>query len=153
MSETLEQLDEDPQEVAERSARAMVEGDHASRALGMTLERVARGEAEMSMVVREDMINGHGTCHGGYIFTLADSTFAFACNSRDKLSVLASAHVYYLKPAVLGDRLTARAREIFQEGRNGVYDVEVVNQAGETIAHFRANSRTIGGQVSTLGGE
>lgn len=150
MSEAVETnaIDDDAgQATAERSARAMLSRDKTSLALGMAIERVAPGEADMTMTVREDMINGHGTCHGGYIFTFADSAFAFACNSYNKVSVAASADISFLRAAMAGDRLTARAREIYREGRNGIYDVEVRNQTGEMIAQFRGKSRTIRGEV------
>ena len=150
MSEALETAATDDgaaQATAERSARAMLSRDKTSQALGMAIERVAPGEADMTMTVREDMINGHGTCHGGYIFTFADSAFAFACNSYNKVSVAASADISFLRAAMAGDRLTARARETYREGRNGIYDVEVHNQAGEVIAQFRGKSRTVRGEV------
>jgi len=137
----------DAQDTAERSAKAMFDRDKISRALGMSIERVAPGEADMTMTVREDMLNGHGTCHGGYIFTFADSAFAFACNSYNKVSVAASADISFLRAAIAGDRLTALARETYREGRNGIYDVEVHNQAGEVVAQFRGKSRTVRGEV------
>jgi acyl-CoA thioesterase len=142
-----EAYDDERKEMAQRSARAMYERDTTSRALGMVLGPVSPGTAEMTMTVRKDMINGHGTCHGGYIFTLADSAFAFACNSHNKVSVAASADISFLKPARIGDRLTARGREIYLEGRNGIYDVEVRNQAGDVVAQFRGKSRTVRGEV------
>ena len=148
MSQAFDNQAADDHVPAERSARALYERDNASRALGITLEQVEPGKAQMTMTVREDMINGHGTCHGGYIFTLADSTFGFACNSHNKVSVAASADISFLKPVRLGDRLTARAREIYLEGRNGIYDVEVRNDAGDVVAQFRAKSRTVRGEIS-----
>ncbi len=139
---------QDAQTTAERSARAMYDRDVTSRSMGMMLGPVSPGKAEMTMTVREDMLNGHGTCHGGHIFTLADSTFAFACNSHNKVSVAASADISFLRPARLGDTLTARGREIYLEGRNGIYDVEVLNEAGEVVAQFRGKSRTVRGEVA-----
>ena len=136
------------QATAERSAQAMYDRDKTSHSMGMVLGPVSPGHAEMTMIVRDEMINGHGTCHGGFIFTLADSTFAFACNSHNKVSVAASADISFLRPAQLGDTLTASAREIYLEGRNGIYDVEVRNGAGEVVAQFRGKSRTVRGEVT-----
>lgn len=155
MSEAREASEDeaDPQAVAERAAQAMAAHDVASESLGIKLERVAPGEAEMSMTVRADMLNGFGNCHGGYIFTLADSTFAFACNSHDKVTVAAAADISFLAPVEAGETLTARAREAHLRGRSGVYDVEVTNSRGEVVALFRGKSRTIRGQVSAFGAE
>ena len=140
--------DEDGQATAEHTAALMLERDRASRGLGIGVDRVARGAAVLSMTVRDDMINGHGTCHGGFIFTLADSALAFASNSYDQLSVAAACDISFLKPAQPGDRLTAAAREVYREGRNGIYDVEVRNQSNEVIALFRGKSRTVPGQMT-----
>ena len=140
--------DEDGQETAERTAALMLERDRASRMLGIGVDRIARGEAVLFMTVRDDMINGHGTCHGGFIFTLADSALAFASNSYDQLSVAAACDISFLKAAHPGDRLTAAAREVYREGRNGIYDVEVRNQSGEVIAQFRGKSRTVRGKLT-----
>ena len=155
MSEALDAAEdnEDPQAVAERAAQAMFARDVTSRSLGMRLDRVSPGAAEMSMTVREDMSNGLGTCHGGYIFMLADSTLAFASNSYDRVSVAAAADISFVAPVQLGDTLTARGREMHLGGRSGVYDVEVTNSQGETVALFRGKSRTVRGQVSTLGAD
>ena len=139
---------ENDQDIAERSAAAMFERDRTARGLGITVDRIAPGEADLTMTVRDDMMNGHGTCHGGYIFTLADSAFAFACNSYGQISVAAAADISFLRAACDGDRLTAAAREIYREGRNGIYDVEVRNQSGEVIAQFRGKSRTVPGTLT-----
>ncbi len=147
MSKTAAPNEEAAQDKAERTANAMFSRDKASQALGCRLGPVAPGAAELSMVVREDMLNGHSTCHGGFIFSLADSAFGFACNSHNEVSVAAGAEITFLKPAYLGAMLTARAREIYYVGRNGVYDVEVRNGDNEVIAHFRGKSRTIAGVV------
>jgi len=136
------------QATAERTAAAMYQRDRASRGLGIAVERVAPGEAVLSMTVRDDMINGHGTCHGGFIFTLADSALAFASNSYDELSVAAACDISFLKPARPGDRLTAAASEVYREGRNGIYDVAVRSQSGEVIAQFRGKTRTVAGTVT-----
>lgn len=111
----------------------------------MTLDQVAPGEATVSMTVQESMANGHATCHGGFIFTLADSAFAFACNGYNQRTVAQQAAITFIAPARVGDRLTARAREISRRGRGGIYDVTIVNQAGETVAEFRGHSRTVKG--------
>jgi acyl-CoA thioesterase len=125
----------------------MFENDKASRGLGMTLDQVGVGHATMSMRVRADMLNGLGTCHGGFIFTLADSTFAFACNSRNLVTVAAGAHIEFLRPAHENDVLTASAQEIALAGRSGVYDIIVANQHGDTVATFRGKSAQIKGEI------
>ncbi|MYN11881.1 hydroxyphenylacetyl-CoA thioesterase PaaI [Pusillimonas sp. TS35] len=140
-------LPNDPQALAELAARTMYENDPASQALGAVVDRVGPGRAEMSMTVRRDMLNGHGTCHGGFIFALADSAFAFACNSRNDATVASGATIDFLAPAFEGDVLTAQATESALAGRTGLYDVEVVNQQGRRIALFRGRSYRIRGQV------
>ena len=134
-----------PQELAEASARAMWKDDLASQRLGMSLDHIAPGQATLSMDIIAEMSNGHGNCHGGYIFTLADSAFAFACNTYNAITVGQAASVNYTAPAALGDRLTATCREVSRTGRSGVYDVEVTNQDGRQIAHFRGLSRAVRG--------
>ncbi len=136
-----------PQELAEACARAMWERDSASQGLGMKIEAVGPGEATLSMTVRRDMVNGHDICHGGFIFLLADSAFAFACNAYDVNTVAASCDIAFLKAARLDDRLIAKAHETWREGRNGIYDIVVNNEAGVVVAHFRGKSRTVGGSV------
>jgi len=133
--------------LAQRAADAMWSGDHAAQGLGMTLVSVTAGAAVISMPVRQDMVNGHGLCHGGFIFTLADSAFAFACNSRNQVTVAAGARIDFLKAAKLEDVLTATAQVVHQGKRTGVYDVQVVNQLGQVVAEFRGNSATIGGAL------
>jgi len=140
------------QGVAERAAAAMWERDRASQGLGMRIVRVAPGQAEIAMTVRSDMVNGHAICHGGLVFTLADSAFAFACNSHNLNTVANGCAIEFLAPAQEGDVLTAVAREQAQVGRNGVYDVEVRNQAGTIVALFRGKSTRIKGQVVEDGG-
>ena len=135
------------QALAERVAAAMFARDRASQALGMRILRVAPGAADLSMTVRGDMVNGHAICHGGYVFTLADSTFAFACNSYNHNTVAQGCAIEYLAPAHEGDVLTAFGRERSRAGRTGVYDIEVQNQRGETIALFRGKSYRIQGSV------
>ena len=141
-----------PQELAETCARAMWDDDAASQQLGMTLERVAPGAATLSMTVTEAMSNGHGNCHGGYIFTLADSAFAFACNTYDQVTVAQHCAVTYIAPGKVGDRLTATAREVSRAGRSGIYDVRVTRDDGTLIAEFRGHSRTINGTLLATAG-
>lgn len=134
-----------PQEIAEASAQAMWAGDRASQDLGMRLDRIAPGEATMSMMLTETMSNGHGNCHGGYMFTLADSAFAFACNSYNQMVVAQHCSITYLSPGRIGDRLTATAREVSRRGRSGIYDIAITNQDGVQVAEFRGHSRTVKG--------
>lgn len=133
------------QERAERSSEAMFKDDHTTKGMGMTIDAVGPGKATLSMLVRKDHLNGHGSCHGGAIFTLADSAFAFACNSRNTITVAQHCSVTFLAPGREGDRLTATAREVSLAGRSGIYDVSVTRQDGVTIAEFRGLSRTIPG--------
>jgi acyl-CoA thioesterase len=139
------------QALAEATGRAMYANDRASRALGITLEEIRPGYACMRMTVRKDMVNGHDICHGGIIFTLADSTFAFACNSHNHVTVAQGAAIEFLAPGKLGDVLTATGEERHVRGRNGVYDIVVTNQAGERIALFRGKSFRLHGQVVATG--
>ncbi len=140
-----------PQQLAEAAAAAMHARDRASLALGIKLIGVGPGSASMQMTVREDMANVHDTCHGGLIFTLADSTFAYACNSHNKNAVAVTCVIEYMRPAYVGDRLTATGREQGLEGRNGVYDIRVENQKSELVALFRGKSTQIKGEVTALG--
>jgi acyl-CoA thioesterase len=136
---------------AERLARAAADAmwaqDKASRALGMAIAEIAPGAATLTMPVSETMVNGHGLCHGGYIFTLADSAFAFACNSHNQRAVAQHCAITFLAPGRLGDLLTARCRELSRAERSGVYDVTVTRQGGEVIAEFRGLSRTVKGTL------
>jgi len=134
-----------PQELAEASAKAMWNDDSASQRLGMSLDHIAPGEADLTMTITADMSNGHGNCHGGYMFTLADSAFAFACNSYNQMVVAQQCSITYLIPGRIGDRLTARAREVSRRGRSGIYDIRLTNQHGEHVAEFRGHSRTVKG--------
>ncbi|NML74798.1 hydroxyphenylacetyl-CoA thioesterase PaaI [Rhizobium sp. S-51] len=133
------------QEMAEACAKAMWDLDTASQELGMRIERIAPGEAVLSMEITRAMSNGHGNCHGGYIFTLADSAFAFACNGYNQLTVAQGCSITYVNPGRIGDRLTAQARELSRRGRSGIYDISISNQNGDTIAEFRGLSRTVKG--------
>ena len=143
--------DADAQALAERVAATMVESDHASRSLGMRIESVGPGRATMTMAVRNDMVNGHAICHGGFIFLLADSAFAFACNSHNRNTVAQGCAIDYLAPARTGDVLRAVGVERSRTGRTGVYDIEVTNQHGTTIALFRGKSYRIDGSVVVAG--
>lgn len=131
--------------IARACAEAMWADDEASRALGMKLLRVGPGEAEISMPVTADKVNGQKICHGGFIFLLADSTFAFACNTYNQRVVAQHCSVSFLRPAQLDDLLTARAREVHRSGRTGIYDVTVTRLDGAMIAAFRGHSRVIEG--------
>ena len=135
-----------PQERAERSAQQMWSTDRASQALGMEISRIAPGEAVLTMAVRDDFLNGHHICHGGYIFTLADSAFAFACNSYNKIVVAQENTITYISPGKPGEVLTATATEASLAGRSGVYDVVVAGEDGRKVALFRGLSRQISGQ-------
>lgn len=131
--------------MARACADAMWAEDEASRALGMKLLRVAPGEAEISMSVSADKVNGQKICHGGFIFLLADSTFAFACNTYNRRVVAQHCAVSFLRPAQLDDILTAHGREVQRSARSGIYDVTVTRGDGVTIAEFRGHSRVIEG--------
>lgn len=123
---------------------AMYARDRASQAMGMELVASAPGRATVRMRVRADMIQGHNTGHGGFVFALADSAFAFACNSHGYAAVASGCSIEYLAPVQLGDELTAVAHELALAGRSGVYDVAVANQAGTVVAVFRGRSRRVG---------
>ena len=137
----------DPQVLAEECAKAMFARDRASQKLGMNIESVAPGKAVLTMTVTGDMIQGHGSCHGGYLFTLADSAFAFACNSYDRATVASGCSIDYMYGAKEGDRLTATGREVSRTGRSGIYDISVTNQDGDVIGEFRGHSRTVPGTI------
>lgn len=132
-----------PQMLAEACARAMWRDDHASQGLGIDLLHVAPGEATLAMTLTRAMTNGQGNAHGGFLFALADSAFAFACNTYNQMTVAQHCSVTYVAPGTLGDRLTATAREVTRKGRSGIYDVRVTRDDGTTIAEFRGHSRTI----------
>jgi acyl-CoA thioesterase len=135
------------QALAERVAAGMFARDNASQGLGIRIVRVGPGFAELAMTVRADMVNGHAITHGGLVFTLADSAFAFACNSYNANTVAAGCSIEFMAPSREGDVLTATAREHTVSGRHGIYDVDVTNQRGETIALFRGKSTRIKGHV------
>ena len=135
-----------PEETARRSAEAMWAGDAASQGLGMRIVEVGPGRATLEMTVRKDMVNGHGIGHGGFTFTLADSAFAFACNSYNRSTVAYNCEITYLSPTSLGDVLTATATERDREGRDGTYDVVVRNAEG-VVAEFVGKSKEIRGSL------
>ena len=141
-----------PQALAELAGKTMYERDPASQKLGMTLDDIRPGYARMRMRVREDMLNGHGTCHGGYIFMLADSAFAFACNSHNFNTVGAGCTIDYLAPGRAGDLLTAEATEQALSGKTGVYDVVVSDQDGRKLALFRGKSHRVAGHLLPVEG-
>lgn len=134
-----------PQQVAEQVAEIMWPDDHAARGLGMEIVSVGPGTATLRMTVRQDMVNGHGTCHGAFIFAVADSCFAYACNSDNHRAVAGGVEINFLAPAFLGDVLTAVGQRRQQGGRSGVYDIEVTNQQGKLIALFRGRSVRVKG--------
>lgn len=140
--------EDEAQRLAAAVGREMLAQDRASRALGMVLEEIGPGFARMRMTVREDMINGHDLCHGGLIFTLADSTFAFACNALNRVTVAAAAEIHFVSPARKGETLLAVARERTSMGRSGIYDIEVTEAAsGRVVALFRGRSHRIEGSI------
>lgn len=137
----------DAQRLAEAAAEVMMGSDRAARRLGIHVVSVAPGRSVLRMVVRREMLNGHDMGHGGMTFTLADTAFAYACNSHNQSAVAQTAQVTFLRPTRAGDVLTATAEEISLGRRSGIYDVTVVNQRDEKVAVFRGNSATIGGTL------
>ncbi len=136
----------DPQAIAEHVRTGMLANDRATQGLGIAITAMGPGHATLEMTVRADMLNGFATCHGGFITALADSAFAFACNSRNDMTVASGLAIDFLAPAREGDRLTAEAAEVSLAGRTGVYDVNVRNQRGEAIAVFRGRSYCLKGR-------
>lgn len=136
-----------PQQVAERCAETLWREDRAAQGMGIELVEVGPGLARLRMRVREDMANCHGICHGGFIFAVADTAFAYACNTYNQPTVASGADISFVAPAQVGDILTARGEVRQQGGRNGLYDIEVVNQDGRTIAFFRGRSTRIKGHI------
>jgi acyl-CoA thioesterase len=137
----------DSGEIAQRCAASMFARDKASQALGIVVETSGAGNASARMEVSDSMINGLGVCHGGYIFLLADSAFAFACNAYDRVTFAASATIEFVVSARLGDLLVAEARERYRGKRAGIYDVSVHNQDGQLVALFRGRSKTTEARV------
>jgi len=136
-----------PEERATKAGAAMWANDRASEWFGMTLEAVEPGRAVLSLTVEAQHTNGHGMCHGGVIFSLADSAFAFACNSHNRNAVAQHNMISFIAPGQLGDRLTATAEELSLQGRSGIYDVRVTRQTGEVVAEMRGCSRVIKGSL------
>jgi acyl-CoA thioesterase len=136
----------DPQALAERVGAGMFAEDAASRGLGMRIEAMGPGYARLSMRVRADMLNGFKICHGGFITTLADSAFAFACNSSNQLTLAAGIVVDFIAPAMEGELLIAEAREVVLAGRTGVYDATVTNEKGQIVAVLRGRSHRTKGK-------
>ncbi len=134
-------------QLAQDAADAMWSRDHAAQALGMVIVEVRPGTSRLTMPVRQDMVNGHAICHGGMLFTLADTAFAYACNSYNRNTVASACSIDFLAPAHLGDSLVAEAIERSQSGRTGVYDVTVSTATGKTVALFRGKSYRIQGEV------
>ena len=133
----------DEQERARRSAEVLFASDHAARHLGIELQDIGPGRAQLQMRVLQNMLNGHASCHGGFLFTLGDAAFAFACNSFNQVAVASSASIEFLSPAYLDDLLTAEASMQYQGGRSGLYDVLISNERGERIALFRGRSQRL----------
>jgi acyl-CoA thioesterase len=133
-----------PDDLARACAEAMWKEDDASSGLGMAIADIGPGRATLTMTVRPEMVNGQRIAHGGFIFTLADSAFAFACNSHNDRAVAAQGNITFIRPGKLGDKLVATAREISRSGRSGIYDVSVT-VGDAVIAEFRGHSRTIPG--------
>jgi len=125
------------------SARKMWQDDHASRGLGMRLERAAHGHARLAMTIAPSMANGHGICHGGFIFSLADSAMAFAANHHVGLDVAQHAAISFIRPGHVGETLVAEAVERMRAGRSGIYDVRVTTSDGTLVAEFRGHTRTL----------
>ena len=137
----------DPQALAAAVGDGMYARDRAAQALGIAVDAIEPGAAACRMTVRDDMVQGHATCHGGIVFTLADTAFAYACNSYGDNYLAAAASIDFLAPAHADDALTATARELWRAGRSGLYEVDVTNQRGERIALFRGRSHRITGQL------
>lgn len=136
-------MPDDPQAIAQQSAARMYEADLASRHLGITIDQVAPGQATARMQVRDTMLNGHNICHGGYVFLLADTAFAFACNTYGPTTVASACNIAFLAPAHLDDELIATATERHHAGRSGIYDVTIRLPDTTVIAEFRGHSRTL----------
>lgn len=143
----MSQAYDDAQRLAQDCAASMYARDLASQNLGITITRVSPGEATVTMAITDTMIQGHGSCHGGYLFTLADSAFAFACNSYDKATVASGCSIEYMKGAQKGDVLTASAIEQSRGNRLGIYDITITNQNDHVIALFRGKSYQVRGNV------
>lgn len=144
VDEDVDDAVDDAVDLARRCAELMLARDAASRSAEITLTEVRPGSAAVAMTVTEAMVNGHGSCHGGYVFLLADTAFAMACNSRDEVTVAQDCDIVFIHPVQAGDRLRAQAAERVRYGRNGIYDVTVTRQDGDVVAEFRGRSRSLG---------
>ena len=133
-------------EVAQACARIMWDGDRASKQMGLELGEVRPGEAFVHLTVTPDMLNGHGVCHGGLIFAMADTAFAFACNSLNRRSIAMHCSISFIEKVTAGTRLSAHAAARAEYGRNGIFDVTVADEQGARVAEFRGYSRTLGGE-------
>jgi acyl-CoA thioesterase len=140
------------QQIADFVGQALFANDRASQGLGMKIARIAPGRATLTMTVRPDMLNGFEICHGGFVTCLADSAFAFACNSYNEMTVASGLSVDLLAPSREGDQLSAEAVEVSQQGRTGLYDITVTNQRGERIAVMRGRSYRLKGRPAVPGG-
>lgn len=136
-----------PEQLAVACSEAMHTTDYAAQGLEISIDETRPGYARLSMTVRKDMLNGHGMCHGGFIFALSDTAFAHSCNSYNKVTVASGCSIEYVAPGFLGDRLTAVAQERQRKGRTGVYDITVYNQNNDELAFFRGKSYQIKGSV------
>ena len=141
-----DKLQMSPDELAKACVDEMWRNDSASRGLGMEIVEIASGKAVLKMKVRKDMTNSHDICHGGFMFLLADSAFAFACNGYNQITLAQHCSIDFLKPAYEGEILIATARERQKSGRSGIYDVTIEREEGDTVVEFRGNSRTVKGQ-------
>ena len=139
----------DPDELARASASAMWERDRTAQSLGMQLAKIGPGRATLNMRIREDMVNGHHICHGGMIFTLADTAFAYACNSYNEVTVASACHIDFIAPAREHEILEAEATERSATGKTGVYDVTIRTNEGRIVALFRGKSHRLGGELVT----
>ncbi|MBL6932885.1 MAG: hydroxyphenylacetyl-CoA thioesterase PaaI [Rhodospirillales bacterium] len=137
---------EEKQRLAERVSEGLYEVDYTAKALGISIDAIGPGSARGAMIVRKDMLNSHGTCHGGMIFTLADTVFAYACNSENKATVALSCTIDYAKPAQLGERLVAEGARNFRNSRTGTYDITVTKEDGTIVALFRGGSYQVNAQ-------
>lgn len=146
-------MSEERDAFAAKVADALYQRDMTAQRLGMALETVTMGAATLSMTVTEDMLNGHGVAHGGYIFTLADTAFAYACNGENVATLAQHCQITFVAPGKLGERLTAAATELSKSGRSGLYDVEVRGGDGRLVAAFRGASRTVGGATDASLGD
>ncbi len=139
-----------PQQLAEKTAEVMGRRDRASRFLGIEMQEIGPAHCVMSLTVTDNLVQGLDVCHGGYIFSLADTAMAFASNSFDTPNLAQSAQITFLSPGMPGDRLTATARRVAEAGRTNIWDVEVVNQNGKQIAFFRGQTRAVKGKVTDM---